>query len=72
VWFRAWRRRAGPSAADLERIENWIRTRFRLEPSDVTGAIIQSVSNLADAGVDRDEALRIVLRIVDEESRPRG
>jgi len=69
VWLRAWQRRPKASAADLGRIQGWIWTRFRLEPADEVGAIIQSVAQLVDAGVDHDEAVRTVLRILDGESR---
>ena len=66
---RALRRFTGrPVLADAERrrLEEWARLRFRLGSSDPVGDVIAASARLMEAGLDRNEAIETVLRIVRE------
>ena len=63
------RRRSRPTSfreAEQQIVENWVRLRFQLAGSDAMLAIIGAVSRLTEAGMDRDDAIQSVLRILKE------
>lgn len=53
-------------APERRRLEDWVRLRFRLEPADPMTAIIAASGRLKEAGMDADEAVETVLRIMKE------
>jgi hypothetical protein len=65
--LRGWRRASGPSDDERQRLEDWVRLRFRLAASDPMIAIIGAVGRLTDAGMTTDDATDTVLRILHEE-----
>ncbi len=65
-WLRRWRRASGPGEEERRALEAWVRVRFQLASSDPVTAIIGAVGRLTDAGMDGDDAIDTVLRILRE------
>ena len=64
--MRLWHRAGGPGDAERRALEDWVRLRFQLAASDPMIAIIGAFGRLTDAGIDEDDALETVLRIMRE------
>jgi hypothetical protein len=65
-WLRRWRRASGPGDEERRVSEDWVRRRFQMASSDPMTAIIGAVGRLTDAGVNWDDAMDTVLRILRE------
>jgi hypothetical protein len=65
-WLRQWRRTSSPGDEQRRPLEDWVRLRFHLAASDPMIAVIGAVGRLTDAGIDEDDALETVLRIMRE------
>jgi hypothetical protein len=70
-WLRAWRRSNDPGDEERQKLEAWIRLRFQLAGSDPMTAIIGAFGRLTGAGMDEEDAIETVLRIM-LESEPDG
>jgi hypothetical protein len=66
-WLGRWGRTSGPSNDERRVLEAWVRLRFQLAASDPMIAIIGAVGRLTDAGMDTNDAVDTVLRILHEE-----
>jgi predicted Abi (CAAX) family protease len=66
-WLGRWGRTSGPSNDELRALEDWVRLRFQLAPSDPMVAIIGAVARLTEAGMGLTDATDTVLRILQEE-----
>jgi hypothetical protein len=64
------RRRESTPLDDEKRrdLEDWVRLRFQLAASDPTIAIFGAIGRLTDAGMTSNDAINIVLRILNEET----
>lgn len=65
-WIRGSSRPTGLSDAERQTLENWVRLRFQLAGSDAMLAIVGAVSRLTEAGMDSEDAIQSVLRILKE------
>ena len=65
-WLPGWRRPSGLSDEERRALEDWVRLRFQLASSDPMPTIIGAFSRLTDAGMNEEDAIETVLRIMRE------
>jgi hypothetical protein len=65
-WLRRFRRATGPGDEERRALEDWVRLRFHLAASNQMIAILGACGRLTDAGMDTNDALDTVVRILHE------
>jgi hypothetical protein len=60
------------SADERQALEDWVKNRFQMGPSDPMESIIGAVGRLTDAGMSVKDATDTVVRILRETERDSG